>query len=170
MLNNNNMMGNMMPNVQNFNNFNNNGNNVNNNNFMMNNGMNMCCIPNMNVNLQGMNLNEAKNWQEIYQNQNIQQIQNNGGNMDLMKVNVIFTTTMGITVNMKVNFGKRVCDLIELYFKLINREDLYKQPQDLCFICNAKIIDCKDQTPVERFFRSGFARITINDVRGLIGA
>ena len=166
MFNNNNMMGNMMPNDQNFNNFNNNGNNFNNNNFMMNNGMNMHYIPNMNVNLQGMNLNEAQNWQEIYQNQNIQQLQ---GNMD-RKVNVVLTTTMGIKVNMRVNFGKRVCDLIELYFKLINREDLYKQPQDLCFICNAKRIDFKDQTPIELFFRSGFANITINDVRGLIGA
>ena len=166
MFNNNNMMGNMMPNDQNFNNFNNNGNNFNNNNFMMNNGMNMHYIPNMNVNLQGMVLNEAQNWQEIYQNQNIQQLQNNGDR----KVNVVLSTTMGIKVNMRVNFGKRVCDLIELYFKLINREDLYRQPQDLCFICNAKKIDFKDQTPVELFFRSGFANITINDVRGLIGA
>ena len=169
MLNNNNMMGNMMPNVQNFNNFNNNGNNVNNNNFMMNNGMNMHCIPNMNVNLQGMKLNEAQNWQEVYQNQNIQQIQNNSGNMDGI-VNVILTTTKGIIVNMRVKFGKRVCDLIELYFKLINREDLYRQPQDLCFIYNSRKIDFNDQTPVELLFRSGFARITIIDVKGLIGA
>ena len=73
-------------------------------------------------------------------------------------------------INMKIDYGKRVCDLIKLYFKLINREDLIDNPQDLVFIYNANRMNINDQTPVERYFSSGFARITINDTRGLIGA
>ena len=172
-MNNNNMMGNMMPNFQNFNNFNNNGNNFN-NNFMMNNGMNMNFIQNMNMNMQGVNISEAQNWQGIYtpqvQNQNMQQMPNEEENTTPGKVNVILTTTRGIKVNMKIDFGKRVCDLIKLYFKLINREDLLNNPQELCFIYNAKKMKFNDQTPVQIFFGSSFARITINDTRGLIGA
>ena len=163
------MMPNMFLNNQNFN-----------NPFMMNNGMNMNMnmnlFPNqnMNMNVPGLNMGGAQNWMGIYNtpaiNQNMQQMPNNEENMVMGKVNCILTTTRGIKVNMKIEFGKRVCDLIAQYFKLINREDLLQQPQDLCFIYNAKRMDFKDQTPVERFFGSGFVRITINDIQGLIGA
>ena len=179
MMNNNNMMPNMFPNNQNFNCFNNNCNNFMMNNDMnmnMNNGMNMNnnnmpFMPNMNI--QQLNLGGAANWQGIYtpqgENQNGQQMQNSG-NMVAGKVNAILTTTRGVKVNMKIDYGKRVCDLIKLYFKLINREDLINNPQDLVFIYNANRMNINDQTPVERYFASGFARITINDTRGLIGA
>ena len=188
MANNNNMMPNMFPNNQNFNCFNNNCNNFIMNNGMnmnMNNGMNMNINNSMNMNMnnnmpfmpnmniQQLNLGGAANWQGIYtpqgENQNGQQMQNNG-NMVAGKVNAILTTTRGVKVNMKIDYGKRVCDLIKLYFKLINREDLINNPQDLVFIYNANRMNINDQTPVERFFNSGFARITINDTRGLIGA
>ena len=178
MANNNNMMPNMFPNNQNFNCFNNNCNNfIMNNGMNINNGMNMNMNNNMpfmpNMNIQQLNLGGAANWQGIYtpqgENQNGQQMQNNG-NMVAGKVNAILTTTRGVKVNMKIDYGKRVCDLIKLYFKLINREDLINNPQDLVFIYNANRMNINDKTPVERFFNSGFARITINDTRGLIGA
>ena len=180
-----NMMPNMFPNNQNFNNFNNNFNNFNNNPFLMNtcvNMNNMCFIPNqnmnmnMNMNMPGMNMDVVQCWQGIYNtqminpNQNMQQMINNGGIDTSNKVNIFLTTTRGIRVNMKIDCGKRVCDLIRQYFLLINREDLLQNPQDLCFIYNAVKMNFNDQTPVEQFFRSGFARITINDIRGLIGA
>ena len=171
-----NMMPNMFPNNQNFNNFNNNFNNIP---FMMNNGMNMnmnmnngmnmnnmCVIPNqnMNMNMPRMNIGGNAEWMQIYNTQTTNQ--NNGDR----KVNAILTTTKGIKVIMKIDFGKKVCDLIKEYFNLINREDLLQKPQDLCFIYNAKRMDFNDQTPVEKFFGSTFARITINDIQGLIGA
>ena len=164
----------MMPNYQ----WNNQGfncfNNFNNNPGCIN--MNYGFGQNQNMNIPGMNIGGAINWQGIYntmdpnQNQNIQQMQNVGNQASPGKINVIFTTTKGIQINTFIDYGKTISDLIKLYFMRINRQDLWNQPQDICFICNARKMNFNDQTPVEKFFGSTFARVTINDIKGLIGA
>ena len=140
--------------------------------------MNMNCGfgPNPNMNTPGMNIGGAQNWQGIYntvdpnQIQNYQQMQNMGFQAFPRKVNVIFTTTKGIQINTMIDYGKTVSDLIKLYFIRINRQDLMYQTQDICLISNAKKMNINDQTPVEKFFGSSFARVTVNDIKGLIGA
>ena len=166
----------MMPNC----NWNNQGfnyncfNNGNNNQGCMN--MNSGFGPNQNMNIPGMNIGGTQNWQGIYntvgpsQNQNFQQMQNMGFQASPGKVNVIFTTTKGIQYNTFIDYGKTVSELIKLYFMRINRQDLMNQTQDICFITNAKKMNINDQTPVEKFFGSSFARVTVNDIKGLIGA
>ena len=82
---------------------------------------------NMNMNMPGMNMDAVQCWQGIYNtqminpNQNMQQMINNGGIDTSNKVNIFLTTIRGIRVNMRIDFGKRVCDLIKQYFLLINR-------------------------------------------------
>ena len=140
--------------------------------------MNMNCGfgPNPNMNTPGMNIGGARNWLGIYntmdpnQNQNFQQIQNMGPQASPGKVNVFFTTTKGIQINTFIDHGKTVSDLIKLYFMRINRQDLMNQTQDIIFISNAKKININDKTPVEKYFGPWFARVTVNDLKGLIGA
>ena len=86
------------------------------------------------------------------------------------KINVIFTTTRGVIVTINIPYGKTVHDLIKLYFMRVNNEELMNRPNDIYFIYNATKINFNDKTKVEKFFRLHFARITVNDTKGLIAA
>ena len=158
------MFPNMMPNMQ-----------FNNNNFnCFNNPCNMGFCPNVNMNVPGLNMGGASCWQELYNssnlNQNMNQMQNNCAGQNFGKVNVVFRTTRGMKLNIFVDFGKAVSELIQLYFIRIERPDLFSNPQGIFFIYNANKIDFNEQRPVEQYFGQFNAFITVNDTRGLIGA
>ena len=161
-----------------FNNFNNmnNMNNFNNNplcmnpNFFMNNGFG----PVLNMDVPRLHISGNSGWESIYhssnQLENIQQNQNGEMKSYPGKINVLFSTTKGIIINMKIDYGKTVRDLIKLYFMRVNNEELFNRPNDICFIYNATKINFNDKTKVEKYFKTQFARITVNDTKGLIAA
>ena len=164
-------------NTNNFNNipktFNNNFNNNNfiNNNFN-NNFNNTGFGPNMNTMIQGMNMGGVSGWRDLYntKNQNANQLQGTVNFSGGRKVNLLFRTTKGMKINMMIDFGKTVREMIEIYFKRVEKPDLINRPQDICFIFNAKRIDFNEQRKVEDYFGGIFANITVNDVKDLIGA
>ena len=159
------MFQNMMPNWKNnnFNNFNNCNNCNNFNNIQMN--MNMGFDPNQNMNMQGVNIG---GWQGIYNTA----IQNQNKNMFSKpeKFNAIFRTTKGIRHIIMIDFNKTVSDLIKIYLTRVERPDLFDNPQDVFFICNAKRINNNEQRTIEQYFRDYNGFITVNDTKGLIGA
>ena len=160
------MFPNMMPNYQ----WNNNNNNFN----CFNNFNNMGFFPNTNMNVPGLNMGGVAGWQDLYnisnQNQNINQMQNNGTGENFGKVNCIFRTTRGMKLNIFIEFGKTVKDLIKLYFTRVEQPQLFNNPEDIFFIYNANKIDFNEQKPVEQYFGLFNAFITVNDTKGLIGA
>ena len=156
------------------NNFNNNNfinNNFNNNNFN-NNFNNTGFGPNLNTMIQGMNMGGVSGWRDLYntKNQNANQLQGTVNFSGGRKVNLLFRTTKGMKINMMIDFGKTVREMIEIYFKRVEKPDLINRPQDICFIFNAKRIDFNEQRKVEDYFGGIFANITVNDVKDLIGA
>ena len=168
--NNNNFINNNFNN-NNFNNKFNNNNNFINNNFN-NNFNNTGFGPNMNTMIQGMNMGGVSGWRDLYntKNQNANQLQGTVNFSGGRKVNLLFRTTKGMKINMMIDFGKTVREMIEIYFKRVEKPDLINRPQDICFIFNAKRIDFNEQRKVEDYFGGIFANITVNDVKDLIGA
>ena len=177
------IMPNFIFNNNNFNNFNNNNfnnnnfnNKFNNNNFInnnFNNNFNNTGFgPNMNTIIQGMNMGGVSGWRDLYntKNQNVNQLQGTVNFSGGRKVNLLFRTTKGMKINMMIDFGKTVREMIEIYFKRVEKPDLINRPQDICFIFNAKRIDFNEQRKVEDYFGGIFANITVNDVKDLIGA
>ena len=162
----------MIPNNQmnnnNFNNFNNNFANFNN----LNNQMNFMGFPNQNMPMQGMNMGGTgwKNMYDINNQAHMNNITQNQNDKKIGKVNVIFRTTKGMKIIIFIDYGKTVSELIQIYFKRVERPDLFLDPQSVCFIHNANKIDFNDKTPVEQFFGVGAAMVTVNDIKGLIGA
>ena len=169
----NNNNNNFINNNFNNNNFNNkfNNNNFINNNFN-NNFNNTGFGPNMNTMIQGMNMGGVSGWRDLYntKNQNVNQLQGTVNFSGGRKVNLLFRTTKGMKINMMIDFGKTVREMIEIYFKRVEKPDLINRPQDICFIFNAKRIDFNEQRKVEDYFGGIFANITVNDVKDLIGA
>ena len=149
----------------------NNCNNFNNFNNLMN-CMNNMGFPNQNMPMQGMNIGGAI-WKNLYDTNNQANMQNiiqNQNDRVKGRVNVIFRTTRGIKIIIFIEFGKTVSELLQIYFKRVDRPDLFFKPNDICFIHNANRIDFNDQTPVENYFGVGAAMVTVNDMKGLIGA
>ena len=133
-------------------------------------------FPNQNMQMQGMNMG-GNGWMGIYNliNQNQQQnmIQNNfiQNNNSLPKINIVFRTTKALRTNITIDYGKTVSELIQLYFKRVDKPELFNRPLDICFIFNANKMDFNDQTPVQNYFQGVYNPfITVNDTKDLIGA
>ena len=148
----------------------------NNNNFnFVPNFINSGFGPNPNMDIQGLNMGGVNSgWQNVYNNvnpnQNQNQMNNNGIDAIPGKINAVFRTTRGMKLNILIDPGKPVSELIQIYFTRIEKPDLFNKPQDICFIFNANKIDFKETKTVWQYFKNPFALITVNDIKGIIGA
>ena len=128
---------------------------------------------NMFVN-QPMNFGGNSNWAAGYtgvinpnQVQNNIQFNPNQGN----KMNFIFKTSSGTKpITILFDYGKTVEDLIQTYFKRVDREELF-QKGGVAFVHNALQLDYHIKEKVEKFFqRNMVTTIMVLDVNNLIGA
>ena len=127
----------------------------------------MMGIPNMNI--AGMNIGGNEEWVNGYNINN----QNGGNNIQPSKnkLNFIFKTTQGIIRNLDVDYGTTISELIKEYFNIVGKPELFNNPQDICFLVNAKRLNFNDNTKIEDFFKNAFIiNIVVNDVKELIGA
>ena len=152
------MIPNMFPNFQANNNFNG-----------FNNFINFGFGPNLNENIPGLIMDgaAAEGWKKLYTTKNQKET---GVNQFPGKINVTFKTTKGMKLNIYINFGKTVSELIKIYFKRVEKPYLFYRPQDICFIYNANRINFNDQKTVEQYFQGFNVNIVVNDTKDLIGA
>ena len=171
-------MNNMNMNNMNMNNMNNmNMNNMNNMNMNnMNNMNNINVMMNMNNNNcnQPMNIGGNAEWMTNYTNpanENIiQNIQNSYNPGNRGKINFFFKMPNGKIFNILFDYGKTVEDLIQTFFKRVDKEELFTKG-GVSFIHNALQLNYHIKTPVEYFFKNTNAvTIMVLDVNNLIGA
>ena len=152
---NNQQMSNMLNN-----NFQSIGMNNNFNNFLMPNNMinnnNNCVIPPKMINNAPFNM--------------INQIHNFIPDKNTPKICVVFSKPNAIEITLNVNYGITIEQLLILYLKRINKEDLIGNSKDIIYIYNAKKINIKDQTRIEVYFEGTFhPKISVINVSGLKG-
>ena len=181
-----NNMNNMNMNNMNMNNMNNmNMNNMNNMNMNNMNNMNMNNMNNMNninvmMNMNNNNCNQPMNiggnaeWMTNYTNpanENIiQNIQNSYNPGNRGKINFFFKMPNGKIFNILFDYGKTVEDLIQTFFKRVDKEELFTKG-GVSFIHNALQLSYHIKIPVENFFKNINApTIMVLDVNNLIGA
>ena len=88
------------------------------------------------------------------------------------KINVVFKTTMGVSTNVLIDYGKTMSELFQVYLKRVDKMELYNTKNTIYFLFNANKVSFTDQTKVEDFFKitPTHPTIVVNDVKGLIGA
>ena len=121
-------------------------------------------------NIQGMNIGGNQDWIQGYNTSNNTGNQNNSppsGN----KINCIFNTSTGNTFAILIDYGKTIKELITVFFKRVNKPELFNRTEDICFLYNANKININSQEKVENYFGfNGTPRISVNDTGDLIGA
>ena len=84
--------------------------------------------------------------------------------------NVVFKTSVGQKFNIPFSENRTVEDLIETFFKRVDREELF-QKNEIAFLYNAAQIKYHDKSKIKQIFRINNHPIVIAiDVKGLIGA
>ena len=85
-------------------------------------------------------------------------------------MNVIFQATQGPIRNLTVNHGTTIDELLEKYFRLIGRPDLYEfKIKNFTFLFSAALLKFGDQTKVELFFkRAPMPKIYVNECNNCI--
>ena len=73
-----------------------------------------------------------------------------------IKINIFFETIQGHKINLVVDYGKTMKEVIEMFFKRIGVPE-YKR-KDKIFICNGEKININDQTKVEDFQNGVFLK------------
>ena len=101
-----------------------------------------------NLNMPGMNIGGNENWLQGYST-----VKKNSNNTGGNKINCIFNTTTGKTINILIDYGKTINDLIKIYFARVEQPDLINRKQDICFVFNATKIDFDSTEKVENFFK-----------------
>ena len=146
-----------------------NNNNYNNNNNFNNNYNNFNHFINYNQNPY-MN-NEITNndfWKHGYNTQSQQNIPQNPSNDQIY--NCVFKTTQGFTFNIPFNAQRTTEDLIQTFFKRVDREDLFGKGA-VFFLHNASRINHSSKQPIIKLFKTNISPIImVSDVQNLIGA
>ena len=116
------------------------------------------------------------NWAEQYSisnNNNMNNI-NNMNNMNMPqipgKMNIVFKATSGAIKNIQTDLGTTVGQLIVLYLRRMDRENLIGNEKDICFLYDATRLKYNDNRKVEQVFKFVNPCIMVNDVKNLIGA
>ena len=124
----------------------------------------------------GMNLGGNQLWPNIYGNgngMNMQQNMNGMNNQRFLtnKANVVFKTTGGLIMNMFIDYGTPLSDVILLFLKRVGKPELYRPNSGIYFLCNARKMNIYDQTPIQNLLGGQInPTIIVNDVKNLIGA
>ena len=142
---------------------------VNNNLNWSNNFINFGFGPILNANNPGLIMDGAasQGWKNLYDTKKKKETV---VNQFPGKINAFFTTTKGMKLSIYIDFGKTVSELIQIYFKRVEKPYLFNRPQDICFIYNANKINFNEQKNVEHYFQTFNVKIIVNDVKDLIGA
>lgn len=128
-------------------------NNFQNSNMIINNNNNF--IPNINMN-------------NNFPNSNMMMGSFNQENKKKPRVNALFKTSPGVNVNVSVEYGTTVKQLLSKYLEIRGRPDLINNNDKIQFIHNANMIQFTDITPVEKYFNYNHPSIIVNDVLGLL--
>ena len=134
------------------------------------NNMNM----NMNMNMMGTN-NDDDEWLKGFQ-MGVDEVNNVGNSFDDIntpgpKINLIFSTTVGATRNMKFNHGRSISYVIKQYLESVGKPELFGQNDKINFLYNANKLNVLDTTKIEKKFNNIInPKIVVNDTQGLIGA
>lgn len=129
-------------------------NNFQNSNMIINNNNNF--IPNINMN-------------NNFPNSNMMIGSFNPENNKKPRVNALFKTSNGVNVNVSVEYGTTVKQLLSKYLEIRGRPDLINNNDKIQFIHNANMIQFTDITPVEKYFNYNHPTIVVNDVLCLLG-
>ena len=166
----------LYPNNNNFNNNNYNNNNFNNNNFNNNNfNFNYQNNNNANNNAYYQNMynnyfpNDNDSWKKGYI---VNQTQSNTPKQPTpdQMYNCVFKTTQGFTFNIPFNAKRTINDLVQTFFKRVDREDLINK-NVISMLFNAAMIPFKSEDKIINLFRNNINPIImVLDVQNLIGA
>ena len=74
-------------------------------------------------------------------------LKNNKG----LKMNVIFENTILGKINLVVDYGTTINEMLELYLRRIERPDLIGKDNKITFICNGSRVNFGDYTKVEDY-------------------
>ena len=118
--------------------------------------INIMQIPNIDIPLKIMGMNNYNN-QEFKNDINNNIIQN-----DIPKMNITFKDLRGNKKNYIFNYGTTVNKVLKTFLKDIGHPELINTYDQLRFINNAKIINFDEQTTIEKFF-SGDPIISVNE-------
>ena len=114
------------------------------------------------------------NWSAMYNPVNANNINNNMNNMNTPqtpgKLNIVFKTTGGAMTNIPVELGTTVGQLLALYLRRMDRENLIGNEKDICFLYDAAKLKFNDNRKIEQVFRFTSPSVMVNDVQNLIGA
>ena len=114
------------------------------------------------------------NWSAMYNPVNVNNMNNNMNNTTVPqspgKMNVVFKTTAGTIKNIQADFGTTIGQLIILYLKRMDRENLIGNEKDICFLYDAAKLKYDDNRKIEQVFKFGNPSVMVNDVQNLIGA
>ena len=126
----------------------------------------MSMFPNQNV--------MGGNWSAMYNPVNVNNMNNNMNNNNVPqapgKMNVVFKTTSGTIKNIQADFGTTIGQLIILYLKRMDRENLIGNEKDICFLYDAAKLKYDDNRKIEQVFKFVNPCVMVNDVQNLIGA
>ena len=112
----------------------------------------------------------GNNWKTGYSISNNFQNQNNPGNNMENKMNCIFKTSNGKSFNILFDADKTGEELIQTFFKRVDREDLFNSG-GVFFLYNAAKIDYHSKELVQNIFKyNSRPCIMVMDVNNLIGA
>ena len=127
-------------------------------------------------NLQGGNYNQDYYFNVVYGlgMQNLNQMNPNQFNpfQKDMKMNIVFKTTGGLTIQMFIDFGTPISEVILTYLKRVGKPELYSPNIPVYFFCNATKINIYDNNPIESLSmtKGTSLNVMVNDVQNLIGA
>ena len=114
------------------------------------------------------------NWAAQYNPINMNNINNNMNNMGMPqvqgKMNIVFKATNGNIKNIQADIGMTVGQLIILYLKRMDRENLIGNEKDICFLYDATKLKYNDNRRIEQVFKFVNPCVMVNDVHNLIGA
>ena len=115
--------------------------------------------------------------QDVRNNFNISLEQNKENNEDKVgrKIHIIFMTVQGVKTNIIFDANNSVGDLLKLYLKRMDRQDLISSLMEgstkIVFVWNAIQLKINDTTKVKDVFKNNVSqKIVVNDIDGLIGA
>ena len=110
-------------------------------------------------------------WTSIYKTKNLSLTQVFPQMNKNIKMNIIFKTNIGRTINLVIEPEKTISELIQKFFERIGELELYNRKDSFYFIHQAQIIDYYDKTKIINYFKgSQNPVIFVNDIANLIGA
>ena len=87
-----------------------------------------------------------------------------------LKINVLFTTTIGTKRNIVLNHGTTIDQALKKYLNAVGKPDLINSDK-ISFLFNAQKLSYGDETKIENFFKNiTNPKVVVNDTANLIGA